>query len=151
MISDIEPLWGAIYRLAHIYTTFLQGRLCLRHFCKILFYKQVVSAGTKIALNASVLGRGVGLKIFILLAFLVMGSSLRAEFITLTSRTQGPNFTQFFTGDRYKLFAQLDTQLKLLRISAWEYGNPPEHLWHRDYPLTTQVELMEANRAMAHS
>ncbi|MEK6626093.1 MAG: hypothetical protein AABY86_14060, partial [Bdellovibrionota bacterium] len=91
------------------------------------------------------------MKIFILLAFLVMGSSLRAEFITLTSRTQGPNFTQFFTGDRYKLFAQLDTQLKLLRISAWEYGNPPEHLWHRDYPLTTQVELMAANRAMAHS
>ena len=33
-----------------------------------IFSKQVVSAGT-IALNASVLGRGVGLKIFILLAF----------------------------------------------------------------------------------
>jgi len=80
-----------------------------------------------------------------------MSSSLRAEFITLTSRTQGPTFTQFFTGDRYKVFAQLDTELKLLRISAWEYGNPPEHLWHRDYPLTNQAELMVANRAMAHS
>ncbi|HAZ11426.1 MAG: hypothetical protein A2X86_10610 [Bdellovibrionales bacterium GWA2_49_15] len=93
----------------------------------------------------------MGLKIFTFLAFLVMSGVLRAEFITLTSRTQGPNFTQFFTGDRYKVFAQIDTAQKLLRISAWEYGNPPEHLWHRDYPLTSQTELMAANRAMAHS
>ncbi|MBI2519620.1 MAG: hypothetical protein HYV97_04360 [Bdellovibrio sp.] len=91
------------------------------------------------------------MKTLILFIIWFISSSLRAEFITLTSRTQGPTFTQFFTGDRYKVFAQIDTGNKILRISAWEYGNPPEYLWHRDYPLTNQADLVVANRAMAHS